>query len=249
MNARASFPTTQWSLVVRARAGSESQAHTALETLCRNYWYPLYCFTRRQSRSHHEAEDCTQEFLARLLAHERMAAARPERGRFRTFLLTALRHFLINDWQRSRAEKRGGDRMPLSLDFDDAEQTYLRQPIDPGLTPEKAFDYVWAVALIERAMGDIRADYEQSGRGAVFAALAPFVWGDGADEALAAPAARLGMNVHAFTVALTRIRQRVGQRLRVIVAETVATEADVEAEVRHLILAVSAARSRAAPPP
>src|SRR5215216_4202653 len=105
---RASFPTTQWSMVVNAGATSETQAQAALETLCRQYWYPLYGFIRRQGRAHHEAEDCTQEFLARLLTNGGMATARPERGRFRTFLLTALRNFLTKEWHRDHAAKRGG---------------------------------------------------------------------------------------------------------------------------------------------
>jgi RNA polymerase sigma-70 factor (ECF subfamily) len=240
MSERASFPTTHWSIVVSAHAGSESQAHTALETLCRNYWYPLYSYARRQGRSHHEAEDCTQEFLARLLASNAVAQARPERGRFRTFLLTALRNFLINDWQRTQAAKRGGGHAALSLDFDDAELAYGQQPADPGLTPERAFDTTWAQGLIECATADIRADYERSDRGALFAALAPFVWNNPTGETLAVPAARLGMNAHAFTMALQRVRQRVGQRLRARVAETVATDTEVDAELRYLIAAVGA---------
>lgn len=237
------FPTTQWSMIVHAGDDSDTQAQAALECLCRRYWYPLYVFARRQGRSHHEAEDCTQEFLARLLANDGVARARPERGRFRTFLLTALRNFLINDWQRTQALKRGGGAAPLSLDVDGAERSYGQQPTDPALTPEHAFDHTWALGLIERAIDEIRADYERSGRGAVFAALAPFVWGDGTGEALAAPAARLGMNAHAFTMALQRVRQRVGQRLREAVVETVSTEAEAEAELRHLIAAVRAAAS------
>jgi RNA polymerase sigma-70 factor (ECF subfamily) len=199
MSERASFPTTHWSVVLNVGAGSASQAHTALETLCRNYWYPLYSYARWQGRSHHEAEDCTQEFLARLLGADGVARARPERGRFRTFLLSALRNFLINEWQRAQTAKRGGGAAARSLDFDDAERTFRHQPADPGLTPEQAFDRTWALGMVERAMGGIRADYERSGRGALFAALAPFVWG-GTSEALAAPAARLGMTAHACTV-------------------------------------------------
>ena len=238
MSEQASFPTTHWSVVLNAGAGAESQAYTALETLCRNYWYPLYSYARRQGRSHHAAEDCTQEFLARFLAADGVARARPERGRFRTFLLSALQNFLINDWERTQAAKRGGGTVTLSLDFEHAEQTFRRQATDPGLTPEQTFDRTWAVGMVECAMGGIREDYERSGRGALFAALAPFVWG-GTSEALAAPAARLGMTAHACTMALQRLRQRVGQRLRAAVAETVASEDEVDVELRHLIAAVS----------
>lgn len=236
------FPNTQWSMIVRVSAADSSRAHTALEHLCRQYWFPLYAFVRRQGRAHHEAEDCTQEFLARLLAHDAVASARQEEGRFRTFLLTALRNFLTNEWHRARAEKRGGGKEILPLEFQDAESTFSREPADSALTPEQSFDRAWALRMIERAVAGLRADYEKSGRGTLFAALAPHVWGDGTDEAFAAPAARLGMTTHAFTVALHRLRQRVGQRLRADVAETVANENDVDAELRHLIAAVTSRR-------
>jgi DNA-directed RNA polymerase specialized sigma24 family protein len=232
------FPTTHWSVVLNAGAGSESQARAALETLCRQYWYPLYAFIRRQGHPHHEAEDCTQEFLARLLAAEGVARARPERGRFRSFLLTSLRHFLTNEWHRAQAAKRGGGEPVLSLDLERADERFAHEPADPGLNPEQAFDRSWALDLIDRATLALRREYEKSGRGALFAALAPLLWGDPAAEALAIPAARLGMTAGAFTVALHRLRQRLGQRLRADVAETVADGADVDAELRHLIAAV-----------
>jgi RNA polymerase sigma-70 factor (ECF subfamily) len=169
-----------------------------------------------------------------------VARARPERGRFRSFLLTALRNFLIKDWQRGRAAKRGGGATPVPLDFNDADRIFLHEPVDPGLSPEQAFDRTWALSTIERAIAEIRENYEGSGRGALFVALVPFVWGESSNEALAAPAARLGMQPHALTVALQRLRQRVGQRLRALVAETVATETEIDAELHHLIAAVCA---------
>ena len=130
------FPTTQWSMVLHAGAGGDTQANSALESLCRQYWYPLYSFIRRQGHAHHEAEDCTQEFLARLLSTQGVARARPERGRFRTFLLTALRNFLTDEWRRAQASKRGG-QVPLSLEFDTAEQRYAREPADPALATRR----------------------------------------------------------------------------------------------------------------
>lgn len=236
--ARGSFPTTHWSVVINAGAGSESQALAALETLCRQYWYPLYVFARRRGRSHHEAEDCTQEFLARLLAGEGIARARPERGRFRAFLVTALRNFLANEWQAAQAAKRGGGLAALSLDFETAEGRFAREPADPGLTPEQAFDRSWAFDLIEGTLAELGAEYEKSGRGALFAALAPLVWGDGPAEVLAARAAQLGLSLPNATGALHRLRRRLGDRLRDRVAETVSASADVDAELRHLIAAV-----------
>jgi DNA-directed RNA polymerase specialized sigma24 family protein len=236
---RESFPTTHWSMVANAGASPETAAHAALETLCRQYWYPLYGFVRRQGRTHHEAEDCTQEFLARLLAKDGIAAARPERGRFRTFLLTALRNFLTKEWHRNQAVKRGGGTAALSLDLRDAQDRFAHEPADAALNPEQAFDRAWALSMLERAVGKLRVEYEKSARGELFATLSAFVMDGESTEAFAAPAARLGMTTHAFTVALHRLRQRVGQRLRAHVAETVADEAEVDDELRYLITAVS----------
>ncbi len=234
------FPQTQWSVIVRAGGPHTAQARSALEKLCRQYWLPLYTFARRKGRSHHEAEDCTQEFLARLLAADGIGRARPEQGRFRSFLLTALSNFLTSEWHRAKAEKRGGGIPPISLEFDAADRTFTREVADTELTPEEAYDRSWALRLFERSIAAIRADYERSGRGALFSELAPLLWGDGTDEAFSLPAARLGLTTHAFTVALHRLRQRVGQRLRADVAETVANDAEVDEELRQLIAAVGA---------
>lgn len=237
--ARESFPTTHWSVVINAGNGSESQVRAALETLCRQYWYPLYSFARRCGRSHHEAEDCTQEFLARLLAAEGVSRARPERGRFRSFLQTALRHFLINEWQRTQAEKRGGGQAALPLNFDAAGERFAQEPVDPALTPEQAFDRAWALDVVEGGLAELRAEYERRGRGTLFAALIPLVWGTDRAEAMAAPAEAVGLNPHAFSVALQRLRRRLGDRLRARVAATVADPADIDAELRALVSAIT----------
>ncbi len=236
---RHSFPTTRWSMVLHAGQGADTEARAALEVLCRQYWYPLYAFVRRQGRAHHEAEDCTQEFLARLLATEAVGRARPERGRFRSFLLTALQHFLTNEWHRAQAAKRGGGQAPLPLEFSTAEGRYLHEAADPALTPEQMFDRNWAQGLFDRAIAELRAEYEKSGRGALFAVLEPIIWRSATAEPYAELARRLGMTVNAFTVALQRLRRRLGERVRLDVAETVADESEVDAELRHLIAAAS----------
>jgi RNA polymerase sigma-70 factor (ECF subfamily) len=237
---RGNFPTTHWSVVINAGAGSEPKARTALETLCRQYWYPLYGFARRQGRAHHEAQDCTQEFLARLLAAGGVAQARPERGRFRAFLLAALRNFLANEWHRTQAAKRGGGAAHVPLDLPpDAAERFAREPADAGLTPEQAFDRNWALGLLERVTTELQAEYEKSGRGVLFAALGPLVWGEAREDSFAERSAPLGLSAQAFAVALHRLRRRVGERLRGCVAETVAEGSDVEAELRHLIAALS----------
>lgn len=237
--ARGSFPTTHWSVVLHAGGGADTQAQAALENLCRRYWYPLYVFVRRQGRMHHEAEDCTQEFLARLLAVGGISYARPELGRFRTFLLTALRNFLTNEWQRTQAAKRGGGEVPVSLDRQEADERFVHEPADPSLSPEQAFDRAWARGMIEAAVTALRTEYEKSGRGALFVCLTPLLWSQNHPESFAQHAARLDMKEQAFTVALHRLRRRIGERLRANVAETVADPADIDAELRHLIASVA----------
>ncbi|MBI5693965.1 MAG: sigma-70 family RNA polymerase sigma factor [Verrucomicrobia bacterium] len=233
------FPSTRWSLVINAGADSPTLAGAALEALCRRYWYPLYSYVRRTGRSHHEAQDCTQEFLARLLASDGLLRARPERGRFRTFLLTSLGNFLINEWHRAQAAKRGGGAPQVSLDLPpDAAERFAGEPVDPGLTPEQAFDRAWAYSVLDSVVTALGAEYEKSGRGPLFAALRPLVWGDEGEATHAILAMRLGMNTHAFTVALQRLRRRLTDRLREEVAQTVADPAETDAELRHLLGAV-----------
>ena len=234
-----SFPITQWSVVLRAGASPDAQAHAALESLCRRYWYPLYTFARRQGRDHHAAEDCTQEFLARLLAANGLSHARPERGRFRSFLLMSLRNFLTSDWRHSHRVKRGGGFTHASLSALSPDEKYGREGHDPGLTPEQAFDRSWALSMIEQSVGEVRADYQRSGRLTVFDALAPLIWGDSNPASVAAQAAHANLTVPAFTVALHRARKRLGERLRLNVAATVADVAEIDTELRHLVEAIS----------
>lgn len=237
--ARGSFPTTHWSVVINAGADSTAQAHGALELLCRQYWYPLYSYVRRRGRAHHEAQDCTQEFLARLLASGGLGGARPERGRFRTFLLTALGNFLTNEWHRAQTARRGGGVTHVPLDLPPAAaERFAGEPADPGLTPEQAFDRAWALSVLDGVVTALGAEYEKSGRGPLFAALRPLLWGDDGADTHAVLAGRLGMNPHAFTVALQRLRRRLADRLRAEVANTVAAPEEIDDELHRLIAAV-----------
>ena len=233
------FPTTQWSIVLDAGAATQQRAFVALGTLCERYWYPLYGFVRRQGRSHHEAEDITQQFFANLLEREGIANARPERGRFRTFLLTSLRNFMTDTWRQGQSAKRGGGQVPLSLDLSRADERFAHELSDPSLTPDKAFDRNWALEIIERALNQLCTDYESTGRGALFAALSPHIW---SDAPLTSPGAEQlrhpGMNPHALNMALHRLRRRLGLCLHDEVAATVADGTDVDAELRQLIAAV-----------
>ncbi len=236
---RHGFPSTHWSIVLKAGGGAEPEARSSLEILCRQYWYPIYSFIRRQGRTHHEAEDLTQAFFAQLLSDEGIARARPERGRFRTFLLTVLRNFMIDEWHHARAAKRGGGVATLPLEFDGVEAVFSREPADSGITPEQAFDRSWALRVIERALADLRAEYEASGRGRLFEALTPVIWGGGAPEPLAAQAQRLGMQEGALKVAIHRLRKRLRDRLHENIAATIADPGEIDDELRHLVTSLS----------
>jgi RNA polymerase sigma factor (sigma-70 family) len=234
------FPTTQWSLVLNAGAEGDRAVRSALETLCRQYWYPIYNFVRRQGRSHHESEDFTQQFFAHLLTTNAVEAARPERGRFRTFLLSALRNFLTDEWRRARTAKRGGGYVIASLELERTERRFAEEPVDQSLTPDQAFERAWAAELLGRAMARLREDYESSGRGALFAALAPRLLESGQAGSARHSPAEIGLNSHALSMALNRLRHRLGLRLREEVGATVAVGTDVDAELRLLIAALGA---------
>jgi RNA polymerase sigma factor (sigma-70 family) len=228
-------------MVLQAGSGSPTQAHEALADLCGRYWYPLYAFARRRGHAHHEAEDCTQGFLAHLLSNAGLERAEPARGRFRTYLLSAFGRYLTDNWRRGQAAKRGGGLVALPFSTGSVEEQYSRAAAPAALTPERAFDRDWASAMIDRAVQELRDDYRRSGRVEVFDALAPLVWGQETSEPLADTAARFRMNPQTLTVALHRLRRRLGERLRSMVAETVADEAEVEAELHHLIRVFSEA--------
>lgn len=233
------FPMTQWSMVVSAGVGTDPQARAALEQLCRMYWQPLYLFIRRQGRDHHDAEDATQQFIAHLLAADSLQSAAPERGRFRTFLLTGLRNFLTSEWRRTQAAKRGGGVTLLDLESPDVRDSIGYEPTDPSLTPERAFDRSWAQGMVERAAMALRAEYNASGREKIFAQMAPLIWGTDSNEAIATGAAAVGLTPNAFRVAVHRVRRRLGERLRAQVAETVSDPREIDVELRHLMEAMS----------
>src|SRR4051812_36151162 len=189
------FATTRWSVVLHAgRAGSKaSSAHDALARLCRTYWFPLYAHVRRRGFSAHDAEDLTQEFFARLLARQSIAQADPARGRFRAFILTGLNHFLSDEWDRARAEKRGGARALLSLDMADAEDRFAHVA-DPAAAPDQMFDREWALAVLRTVLAQLEAEYQAAGKTDVFAALKPTLTGARDSQPYAELAAQLGRN-------------------------------------------------------
>src|SRR5436190_6508851 len=164
------FATTRWSVVIAAQQEPTDLADEALETLCRTYWYPLYAFVRRQGHAPHDAQDLTQEFLARLVEKDWLAGVAPERGRFRSWLLAAMKHFLAKEWRDSQREKRGGGATFVPLETGDAEERYAHEPAAPR-SAEELYDRRWALDLLERGLVRLQAEFETAGKAAQFAAL------------------------------------------------------------------------------
>jgi RNA polymerase sigma-70 factor (ECF subfamily) len=230
---RAVFVTTHWSVVLTATRSDTTRAQAALARLFQAYWYPLYAYVRRRGYAAHDAQDLTQEFFARLLEQNWLAQADRERGRFRTFLLSALSHFLANEWDKARAQKRGGAVQFVPLQLDSAETRYGQEPADP-LTPEQCFERRWALALLDEVLNRLRAEHAAAGTGEMFDALKPCLVGDRQAQPYAALAAQLGMTEGAVKVAVHRLRQRYRQLLREEIANTVATPEEVNEEMHHL---------------
>ena len=235
----AQFGQTQWSVVLAAAGkGDPVLVEQSLEKLCRVYWLPLYTYIRRQGESPHEAQDLTQEFFARLLEKDLLGSVDQTKGRFRSFLLASLKHFLANQRDRARAQKRGAGRTLLSLDFSDAETSLGFQPADEQ-TPERAFEKRWALTLLEQSLLRLRKEYADRGRQELFEQLKTTLTEERGSVAYAELSVRLGMTEAAVKMAVHRLRQRYREVLRVEIAETVSQECEVEDELRHVFRALS----------
>jgi len=230
------FVTTHWSVVLSAREPGSPQSAAALETLCRTYWYPLYAYLRRQGRTPHDAQDLTQGFFARLLQKDYLQAAAREKGKFRTFLLVALKRFLANEWDRAHAQKRGGFAPVVPIDQEFAESRLAADP-SPNVQPDVLFDRQWALTLLERAMSQLRDEYVASGRAQLFEHLQTCLARDESALPYAQIAARLNLTEPAVKMAVHRLRARCREILRAEIAHTVATSEEVEEEIRHLFAA------------
>ena len=227
------FATTRWSIVVSAGRDSSADSRDALATLCEAYWIPLYGYVRRRVGSAAEAADLTQAFFAELLEKNFVGAADPERGRFRAFLLTSLKHFLSKQRDRANAQKRGGGRTPLSLNFEHADSQIRIDP-EGGLTPEQVFDRDWALTLLGQILERLKSEFDQAGKSALFTELKPFLVGEQSGVTWAQAAERLNMSEAAAKMAGTRMRRRYRELLREEIAQTVAAPQDVDDEIRNL---------------
>jgi len=229
------FSTTHWSAVLRAGRDESAEGRRALEDLCRAYWTPLHAFVRRQGYSVEDAEDLTQEFFAQLIARRDLAHLDPAKGRFRSFLLASLKHFLSNQRDREGALKRGGGTVAVPLDA--SATTADRIVPSDRLTPEALFERQWAVALLHRVLDDLRRECDTSDQGALFDALKDTLVGEPADATYAEIGRRLGLSESAVKVAAHRLRARYRARLCAEIAVTVEDSRDIDDELRALCAA------------
>ena len=226
------FPETPWTHV-RQAGGEDTLAQTSLEAICRMYWAPLYAFARRSELTPAEAEDVTQAFFAHLLTDQTLTSMDQSKGRMRSYLLTAMKHFISN-WRRDeRTVKRGG-RL-LRVEFDTSEIEGLCAQQSGGLSPDAFFERRWAVTLLDHALKSLEQEQAQSGRGEQFTVLSEFLMNHGKDAQHADAALKLGINEGAARVAVHRLRKRYRELVREHVAATVGSEAEVEDELRHLL--------------
>lgn len=230
---KAVFVTTRWSQVLAAGRSDSTRATAALASLCATYWYPLYSYVRRRGYGPEDAQDLTQEFFARLLAQGWLGQADRERGRFRTFLLSAMSHFLANEWDKANAKKRGGAARTVPLQLDTAETRYGQEPAD-CFTPEQAFERRWAVTLLDSVLAQLQKECTQQGKSELFQILKPFLLGEGTHQPYATLTAQLGLSEAAVKVTIHRFRKRYRHLLREEIANTVASPAEIKEEMHQL---------------
>jgi RNA polymerase sigma-70 factor (ECF subfamily) len=232
------FATTHWSVVLGAGDASSPEAEAALSRLCQTYWLPVYAFVRKRGHSPEEAQDLTQAFFANFLEKQHVSRANRERGRFRCFLMTSVENFLRDENDRAQAQKRGCGRQLLSLDEQDAEARYLREPTTET-DPAKAFEQRWAATLLDTVLSRLQAEFGATGRSDLFEALQAHLWGDAESTPYPELAERFGLSLANVKITAHRLRQRYRELLREEIAHTVALPSQVDDEIRHLMQVVS----------
>jgi RNA polymerase sigma factor (sigma-70 family) len=233
----ASFATTHWSLVLAAGQRALPESERALEALCQAYWGAVYVFVRRQVADLHEAQDLTQSFFTHLLEKNLLAVAASERGRFRSFLLTSVRNFLLNEWDKRKTHKRGGGKKLLPLDFQQHDSKYSLEPADT-LTPERLYERQWALGLLELVLSHLRTEFAKAGRQRIFDVLKGSLSGANAETSLTEIARQLGITENAAKVAAHRLRKRYRELVRAEVAQTLADPSEIDDEIQQLFEAL-----------
>jgi RNA polymerase sigma-70 factor (ECF subfamily) len=228
------FHTTHWTIVLGARDGDGIAGQEALASLCSTYWYPLYAFIRRSGFTPHDAEDLTQGFFYAFLSKDSLTNVNPEAGKFRSYLLVCLKHYLSNERRRGQAQRRGAGVPFVRLDRDEAETRYLAEPAD-NVTPDVLYERRWAFEVLDRVLANLREEYSRRNKSALFDDLRGLLPGEGASISRANLSIRHGMSAGAMDVAIHRFRQRFGTLLRAQVAQTVSSADEIEPELRYLI--------------
>jgi len=232
------FTTTHWSVVLTAGQSNSCQAAEALEKLCRIYWYPLYAYVRRRGYNPEDAQDLTQEFFARFLAKNYLAGVDRQRGRFRSYLLGALNHFLSDAWDHAHRLKRAAVQNVLPIDGQSGETRYATEPVDE-LSPDRLFDRRWALTLLDQVLSQLRQEHQAAGKARLFEKLSGFLTGETGSDAYPQIAAELGMTEGAVRVAVHRLRKRYGDLFMREVAQTVSSPQEIREEMQYLLAAVS----------
>ena len=230
----AQFSATSWTNLIAARQGDTVAGEAALEKLCRSYWYPLYAHVRRRGFDPDLAQDLTQDFFFRIIRENYLGSADRTKGKFRSFLLAALDHFLLDQRKRANAQKRGGGQTIISLDDEDPEGRFLNEPA-VDMSPEKIFTRQWFLTLYDEVLSQLRDDCVAAGKGAQFDVLKVFLTDDTGFRDYAEPAALLGMSTNAVAVAVHRLREKCRDLMYAEIARTVASPEELESEVRHLL--------------
>lgn len=226
------FESTHWSVVLAAAETQSPEAAAALDALCTRYWYPLYAYLRRRGHSPDDAKDITQEFFARrVVTRQIFRGVSPEGGRFRTWLLNSLQNLVCNEWDRRRAQKRGGGQEHVSLDLVNAEDRYLAEP-QPDAPPELLYDRTWAMELLDAALGELRASYERDGKADLFLAMKRFL--QPIPPSYGEVALELNRSEAAVKMAVSRFRHEYGDQIRKQIKRTVSTVEEERAEFEHL---------------
>jgi RNA polymerase sigma-70 factor (ECF subfamily) len=221
-----------------AQSEPSADSRSALESLCRGYWYPLYAYVRRAGRTPHDAQDLTQEFFARLLEKGWLLSASPENGRFRTFLLMALKRFMAKEWHRATARKRGGGQCPLPLDTTDAERRYAGEPVTAS-APDEIYERRWAMTLLGQALEQLGVEFSAAGKTDEFECLKQWLAADRGEIPYEALASSLHCSEGTARVTVHRMRKRFRQLFREMIANTVTRGEDVEEELRYLVAVLS----------
>jgi RNA polymerase sigma-70 factor (ECF subfamily) len=232
------FATTHWSLVLAARDGTSPEAREALAALCSSYWFPLYAFIRRQGYGADQSQDLIQEFFTRLLEKDFLNDIDREKGKFRSFLVKACSHFLTNERDRARAQKRGGTRTCISIHIENAESQYLREPAH-SLTPEKLFERRWVLTLLDQVLARLKEEWTCADKGLLFDCLKIYLTGEKKTAGYLQMGQALGMTESAVKVAVHRLRDRYRELLREEIARTLDDTGDVDEEIRNLFNALA----------